>query len=152
MTTSEVTIETRGPAYAAVVHRKAAPPELAGLLGECFGAVFGALAGRGIEPISAPFARFLDAGELLDFQAGAMVAGPFASEGEVEGITIPGGEVATAIHTGPYDDLPAANAAVLAWITAQGRAMSGPPIEEYITDPEGLPPSEWQTRLTFPLA
>ena len=153
MPLSEITIETREPAHAAVVRRKAPQPELSNVFGECFGEVFGLLAQRGIEPTSAPFARYTGMGDdFLEVEAGAMVAEPFAPAGNVVGITIPGGEVATAIHFGPYDDLPTSNHAITAWIERNGRTLGGPPIEEYINDPGDLPPAEWQTKISFPLA
>ena len=152
MALSDITIEMRQPAHAAVVRRRAAQPELSSVFGECFGEVFGLLARRGIEPASAPFAQYTGMGDdYLEVEAGAMVAEPVAPEGNVVGITSPGGEVATAIHSGPYDDLPSANHAITAWIERSGRAIGGPPIEEYINDPGELPPAEWQTKISFPL-
>jgi len=49
------------------------------------------------------------------------------SEAGVSADTLPGGFVATTTHTGSYDKLSDAHAAVQQWIAAEGLASAGAP-------------------------
>lgn len=52
-------------------------------------------------------------------------------EGPVRFSSLPAGTVATTLHRGPYQDLPAAHAAIRAWCAAHGLAPAGPNWEVY---------------------
>jgi effector-binding domain-containing protein len=57
-----------------------------------------------------------------------------------------------ALHTGPYEDLPAAREALKAWLREKGKSASYPIWEEYLTNPHEEPdPSCWETRLCQPI-
>lgn len=153
MPTSDFAIEHRDAAHAAVVRASGHRSELTELFGQCFGKVFGTLAASGIAPASAPIVRYLNTDEPLQFEAGAMVAAPFAGNGEVVSLELPAGDWASAVWAGPYGDMIPAHEALQAWIAEQGRSWAGTSIEEYITDPGESPdPATWLTKISYPLA
>ncbi len=51
-------------------------------------------------------------------------------------------------HVGPYDGLPQAYAAMVEWMTKNGRvaAKGGEVREVYLSDPEKEPPEQWRTQ------
>jgi effector-binding domain-containing protein len=72
-------------------------------------------------------------------------------DGQVVAATLPGGSIASTVHVGPYEDLPAAYDAVYTWITEHGGQPAGDMWEVYETDPDEHPdPSTWRTRVFVP--
>ena len=65
----------------------------------------------------------------VDFCVG--VTSPFAAVGEVVPLETPDGVAATATHHGDYARLGEANAAILAWCTANQKRRAGPSWEVY---------------------
>jgi effector-binding domain-containing protein len=66
---------------------------------------------------------------------------------------LPGCPVATVTHSGRYEKLSEAHAAIQQWIEAQGLLAAGPPWETYTTDPADYPdPQDWKTDVFWPLA
>jgi GyrI-like small molecule binding domain len=91
---------------------------------------------------------------LWTIEAGLPVAAHTGAtpEGDVRADTLPGGRVATTTHTGPYDKLSEAHAAVQQWIDGQGLTAGGAPWECYVTDPADYPdPKDWKTEIFWPL-
>jgi len=81
------------------------------------------------------------------------VAADVASGGEVVLETLPGGEAASTIHMGKYEDLPEAYAAIQQWMKTEGLKIGGAPWEMYVTDPADYPdPKDWKTEIYWPLA
>ena len=60
-------------------------------------------------------------------------------EGDVLAETLPGGLAAVTVHSGPYDQLQDAYAAIEEWILANGFQRGGPPWEAYLNDPGDYP-------------
>ena len=57
-----------------------------------------------------------------------------------------------ASHSGPYDQLQDAYAAVEEWISANGFRQNGAPWEAYLNDPVDHPnPQDWKTEVYWPL-
>jgi effector-binding domain-containing protein len=55
------------------------------------------------------------------------------------------------MHTGPYEKLIGAHAAMQQWIEAQGFVAQGS-WESYVTDPVDYPdPDDWKTEIFWPL-
>jgi effector-binding domain-containing protein len=76
-----------------------------------------------------------------------------AGGSEIVADCLSGGPVATVTHSGPYEKLPEAHAAIQQWIEAQGLLAAGPPWEIYTTDPADYPdPQDWKTDVFWPLA
>jgi effector-binding domain-containing protein len=65
----------------------------------------------------------------VDFCVG--VTAPFTAVGAVAPLNTPGGRAAMTTHHGDYRGLGAANAAIVAWCRAHGRALAGPSWEVY---------------------
>lgn len=74
------------------------------------------------------------------------------SDGGVVGEMLPGGPAAVTIHSGPYDQLQAAYAALEEWIASNGYQPAGAPWEAYLNDPADHPnPQDWKTEVSWPL-
>ena len=138
------------------VRRRIKPSELAATLGEVFGKVFQYAQQHGFGLAGPPMARYIEMGPgMWTIEAGMPVAGTGGATGEnseVQAGTLPGGWVATATHTGPYDQLHDAHAAVQQWLEAEGLTPSGGPWESYVTDPADYPdPKDWKTEIFWPV-
>lgn len=69
--------------------------------------------------------------DVPNVEVGVEVAGAFVSSGAVVASALPAGEVAMAIHRGPYGVLRSTHQAVWEWCAAHGRAPAGPRWEIY---------------------
>jgi AraC family transcriptional regulator len=70
----------------------------------------------------------------------------------VRGDVLPGGTVAYTLHSGPYEELRGAYAAIESWMEEQGLTAAGAPWESYITDPTEHPnPADWKTEVFWPV-
>ncbi|MCF7221073.1 AraC family transcriptional regulator [Marilutibacter chinensis] len=74
-------------------------------------------------------------------------------DGEIRPLTIAGGRYAVLVHTGPYAELERPYRWLFGeWLPASGEeAADTPVVEEYLNDPQSLPPSEWKTAICMPL-
>jgi len=75
--------------------------------------------------------RLLATEEGVLIEVGVQVAAPFEPEGTVACSATPAGTVAVVLHRGPYQQLPAAHAAVRRWCQDHGRPIAGPNWEVY---------------------
>ena len=65
---------------------------------------------------------------------------------------LPGGEVVSLMHVGPYDQLDTAHEMIKTWMSEQGRESKADPWEVYITDPEEEKDSaKWETLVRWPI-
>jgi len=71
----------------------------------------------------------------------------------VERITVPGGEYAVLLHTGPYAGLKSAYQWLYGqWLPASGRAAAdSPPFEVYLNTPDEVAPQDLLTEIHMPL-
>ncbi|HUA19956.1 MAG TPA: AraC family transcriptional regulator [Bryobacteraceae bacterium] len=140
---------------ALVMKRRVKRSEIAQALGEMFGRIYQQAQGKGIALAGPPFARYFDWGPgMTTMEGGFPVAAPVAETGDAEVLaeTLPGGPAAITMHSGAYDTLSQAHAAIQIWIEAQGLTPSGAPWESYITDPGQFPdPKDWKTEVVWPL-
>ena len=72
---------------------------------------------------------FTDTG--IPIEAGVLVPGEFDANETVIRSELPQGQVATTVHFGPYDRLPAAHAAIRDWCSSNAHALAGPNWEIY---------------------
>jgi len=140
-----------------VVRRRIKPADLAKTLAEVLGAVFLHAQQHGMALAGQPFTRYIEWGPgMWTIEAGLPVAAlkpDVPPGGDVRAETLPGGPVAATTHTGSYDGLSAAHAAVEQWIEAQGLKAAGAPWEVYVTDPADYPDTkDWRTDIFWPLA
>lgn len=137
-----------------VTKRRMKQSEIAMNLGEMFGRVFQFAQQSGLALAGPPFARYLEMGPgLMTVQAGfPVVAAPSAAPEDLAVDALPGGLAANTVHTGAYDRLQDAHAAIQQWIEAERLAPSGAPWESYVTDPGQYPdPKDWKTEVYWPV-
>jgi AraC family transcriptional regulator len=145
------------PQPVVVVKRRVKPSEVASTLGEVLGQVFTHAQQNGIALAGQPLTRYLEWGPgLWTIEAGMPVTANFcdpAEVGDVRAGSLPGGFVATTTHSGSYDKLNEAHAAIQQWIEAEGLTPAGAPWESYTTDPADYPdPKDWKTEVFWPVA
>jgi AraC family transcriptional regulator len=152
--TYSITKKMLSPQPVLVIRRKIKPDEVAKALGEIFGQIHLYNQRAGAVMTGPPFTRYLEWGPgLLTIEAGMPIAEAAPGEGEVKADFLPGGFAAVTVHTGPYDQLTDAHAAVQQWIEAEGLVAQGAPWESYVTDPADYPdPKDWKTEIYWPLA
>jgi len=126
------------------------------------GEVSGWLEVRGIEPGGPPFFRYLvvEMEHELELDVCVPVAQATRGDGRVHSASLPPGDYATAVFTGPYEQLEQATAELLGWAEASGVGWDSEPtatgekwaarVEHYLTDLEAEPdPTKWETMLAF---
>lgn len=126
--------------------------DIAKTLAAIFGSVFGYAMKNGIELRSPPTTIYQAWGPgMVTIHAGMMVASASPPEGMMIA-TLPACEAAVAIHTGPYDGLADAHAAVEQFLAEHGLEQAGPQREVYLTDPGEVPdPKQWKTQIVWPV-
>ena len=135
------------------MRREVKAEAIAEALGAMFGPVFQYATAQGIPFAGPPTARYPSFGPgLITIEAGMPIAGPGEGEGEIRLGSLAGGDVATTLHKGPYDDLNQGHEAIQRWLTENGEEADGAPWEVYVTDPGEVPdPADWQTEINWPL-
>lgn len=83
--------------------------------------------------------------------AGFVVERPIVGDGHVEPLALPGAEIVTTTHLGPYDTLPAAYEALQRAAAEQGRELGPVMWEEYWSPPD-TPAAETRTVICWPVA
>jgi effector-binding domain-containing protein len=146
-----------------VAMRRQTPMQELGTLVPLWDEVAAWLGTKGMAPAGAPFFRYLviDMEALLEVEVGWPVASAVAGEGDIAAGVLPAGRYAVLVHTGPYDRLIEANAAMMAWgkehnitwQTSEDWKGWGARIESYETDPAEEPdPEKWRTELAILVA
>jgi effector-binding domain-containing protein len=126
--------------------------ELPALLGESYGKIATYLAELGESPTGAPFAAYYNMDmQDLDVEVGFPVAKPLAGKNEIQASQVPGGQLASILHVGPYSDIAPAYEALAEYVKEQGREPTGISYEFYLNDPQKTPPAELHTQVLFPL-
>lgn len=127
--------------------------ELGAILSEILPEVWRYIRQSGVSPSGPPFTRYHGyEDDLVDIEAGMPVPTPLPGEGRIATGTLPGGEVATTFHLGPYDRLPDAHDALHQWIEEHKKHSAGAQWEVYWTDPGREPdPTKWKTELMWPV-
>src|SRR6185369_16534760 len=92
------------------------------LLGPLWKEVSTWLYSKGITPAGPPIIRYLttDMDKGLDIEVGFPIATEVPGNDRVSVVTLPAGRYAVTVHSGPYDDLVAATAELLAWAEKNG--------------------------------
>ena len=128
--------------------------EIAKALGEMLPAVFGYATAHAIAMAGPPFARYVQWGPgMVTIEAGLPVAEGAEGEGDIEVGVWEAGPAAVTMHTGPYDALHEAHAALETYLHEQGLQAGGAPREIYVTDPGEVPnPADWKTLVVWPIA
>jgi effector-binding domain-containing protein len=131
----EVTVTTVAPRKLAAVRRRVAINEIATAWKPALDQVWAFLKtkpalrtdGHNVFLYHHPSRRDLP----MDVDFGVEVARPFDPEGEVQAVETPAGEVAMAVHIGPYDRMKETHDAIHAWRAANQRTFAGKSWEIY---------------------
>ena len=134
--------------------RRVEMAELANALGQMLPAVFEYATEESIAMTGPPFARYPRMGPgMATLEAGLPVAEGSEGKGDILSGVWEAGPAAVAMHTGPYDSLHQAHAAIETWLHKEGLEAGGPPREIYVTDPGEVPnPADWKTQIVWPIA
>jgi AraC-like DNA-binding protein/effector-binding domain-containing protein len=141
-----------------VVRRRVRRADIAATIAAELPKVFHHAQRRGIAIAGYPITRYLETSVgLVTLETGMRVTAPSGEwaagegEGDVLAETLPGGPAAVTIHSGPYDRLQAAYAALEEWIAAAELQPTGAPWEAYLNDPADYPdPQDWKTEVCWP--
>ena len=126
--------------------------EMADALGRLLPKVFGYATASGATIVGPPFVRYFNMDAILEIQAGLPVAPGASATDDIELGALPAGTALTTIHTGPYDGLPGAYAAIQAAMKEGDLSPSGGPWEVYLSDPGREPdPQKWKTQVFWPV-
>jgi inorganic pyrophosphatase len=106
-----------------------------------------------VSSTGAPYVRYFHSGaDRVDLEVGVMISGAFDGNSRVELGELPGGQVTTLTHTGPFEELPSAYTALVEWIQAQGRITVNSPWEVYLTYPmDDFDSTERRTQIYWPI-
>lgn len=88
----------------------------------------------------------------ITFEVGFPVSPDAIADGAFEAKDLPPVEVASVFHVGPYEEMKAAYEALFGWLEKNGKRPTGPCREEYLNDPEKVPPAELRTEIMVPIA
>jgi effector-binding domain-containing protein len=113
----------------AVVRRRAASHELAKVVPDACGTVWGVVRSQKIRGAGRHVAIYWDG--VINLEVGVELEAPFAGHGEVVGSATPAGTVATTTHFGPYGLLHQAHEAIRLWCVNNGYTLAGPKWEVY---------------------
>lgn len=128
-------------------------------IGEAFEKLGAWAAGRSLDPATQrTFGIYYDdpeskpADELVS-DACVEVPADQPLDGDVRATTIAGGRYAVLVHVGPYAELERPYRWLFGqWLPGSSEeAADAPVIEEYLNDPQRLPPGEWRTAICLPL-
>ncbi len=127
--------------------------EIGQRMGGMFEQLFGWLAQHQVPPTGEPWARYLAvAPEEVEVEVAVPVAAPVAVNGSVISGVRPACTAARTLHVGSYETLESAYTAVIEWVAAQGRVVSGATWEVYESDPQiERNPAKWRTWVYYPV-
>ncbi len=128
--------------------------QVAQTLGKLLPAAFELAMRKGLDMVGPPVAEYVEWGPgMVTLRAGVPVKEGSEGEGELKVVVLPASEAAVTVHTGPYDGLGDAHAAIEQYLDAEGLTKSGAPREVYLTDPGEVPdPKDWKTQVLWPVA
>ena len=134
------------------IRTRAAVQDLREVLGKSYGSIMGYLMELGEQPVDAPFTAYYNMDmQNLDVEIGFPVSKALPARGEIQASSLPEGQYASCIHTGPYSAIEPAYTALTEWIKSKGFEATGVAYEFYLNDPSDTPPDDLQTRIMFPL-
>ena len=127
--------------------------EIGERMGGFFEQLYGWLAMHQVPPTGEPWTRYLAVGQTdVELEVAAPVAAPVAVNGSVISGVRPAISAARTLHVGPYEAMEGAYTAVMEWVTAQGKAVTGAMWEVYESDPQIEPnPARWRTWVYYPV-
>ena len=125
----DIRVERLSSRPLAVVRRRASLPELSKVIPDACGTVWNVVRAQMVPGAGRHVALYWD--DEFNLEVGVELEAPFGGHGEVIGSATPAGTVATAVHFGPYNQLPVAHQAIRRWCADHGYALAGPYWEIY---------------------
>ena len=129
--------------------------DIANTLGGLLGPAFQFAMTNGLELRSPPSTLYVEWGPGMVTMHGGLAIAAVPTIALPDGIfvdVLPACEAAVAIHTGPYDGLADAHAAMEQFLDEHQLAKAGAPREVYLTDPGEVPdPAQWKTQVIWPV-
>jgi effector-binding domain-containing protein len=147
-----VQLETREVQPTAVISTELPAAEVGPWLARAYRILAGVIAAHGTSRAGPPFARYhqLAAGRFA-VEAGFPVVTAIEPDADVRPSYLPGGPAAVTIHTGRYEAMGLAYAALGSWISDHGGKPEGDAWEVYLSDPVRQPdPASWRTEIVQP--
>ena len=124
--------------------------ELVNWFASAYGEIAAYLSTHGLTAQGYPFARYhVRSDGRFDVEAGFGVGVRIAGNGFVLPSTLPGGEVVSAWHVGPYDEVGKTYGVLTDWL-AEHRAEQAGDAWEIYHDPTTGDPSSWLTEVVQP--
>nr|MDO8119495.1 GyrI-like domain-containing protein [Candidatus Sigynarchaeota archaeon] len=150
MAMSDCTITKEKAQAALAVRRVTSVTMLPQLLGRVFGDIIGYLGELKKKPGGPSFVAYHNMDmQALDVEVGFPVLTNLPGKGDIKPATIPGGNFAKCMHTGPYDALKDTYASFMVWVKEQGAEPTGVVYEFYLNSPEQVPIERLKTRIAF---
>jgi len=117
-----------------------------------YGALGSYMSEMGARPAGPPFATYhsVDSSD-LDVEAGFVIERPIPSNDEICSGILQESELATAIHTGPYETAGSTYSALTEWAHGRGLTSAGPFSEFYLDDPVVTPALKLRTKVALPV-
>jgi len=134
------------------IRARVSPVALAQTIGESARAVFQYAGEKGYVPVGPLFVAYhgFD-GQTQEVEIGFPFAPGVEGAGSIRVSEIPGGKSAVWHHTGPYEKLPEARAALEQWLNANGYVQAGATYEICRNDPQTTAPENLETEIVKPL-
>ncbi len=152
---SDIGLQKQEPMFALVVKATGTMESMGNDLGRLYGLIMEESEKQDLTIAGAPFVHYLDFNTetgISNYLAGLPVTAAGKSSGAVLAKTYPGMEVLTAIHTGPYEELPVSYSLMQEYIRNNEIFVSEKSFEFYLTDPAEAPfVTLWKTRIAFPV-
>jgi len=130
-------------------------PEIADAMGSAIGEVFAFAAQSGITPLDMPMSVYLQMDkDMLRFRGGVIVSAQDAAKasGPIKSDVLPAGDVMSATHVGPYDDLAKSHQDVWSYMETHGLPAAMPVWEIYTDDPGEVAQDKIRTKIFRALA
>mgnify|MGYP000751859819 CR=1 FL=1 len=125
--------------------------KISDIMGEVYGEIGTYVAQKGIALAGAPYAMYYNMDmEALDLEMGFPVTEVLMGSGRITAGKIPGGKIATTIHTGPYDTLEKSYIELMGFVKEKGLAVHEQWMYEYyLNSPMEVAPQELQTQICY---
>ncbi len=149
---TDITIKTVEPVTAAAVRATTSPSDVFTEIPAGFATVMAALGL--VTPVGAPltiFYRFPDEQTAGEIAMCVPVPSQAALSEPLERLELPGGAVASIVHTGSYREMAVAYTGIAEWIHERGHEIAGPVREIYLNNPADVPENELMTEIQWPI-
>ncbi|MGI9666830.1 MAG: GyrI-like domain-containing protein [Acidimicrobiia bacterium] len=152
--THDVSITEVAPQQVMAIKMQTSLATIGDDFGKGFGILAQGLARQDAVPTGAPLTVYhsvIDAQTSGEIEICIPVAEDVGEDNDVYGRVLEGGNMATSMHRGPYDQIGPVYETVASWITEHGHEIVGPPREVYLSDPQEVAPEDLLTRVEYPI-